>query len=70
MKSRKIQRVGNGRLLTGNELAVKLGESERIVSSLRHKGIIPYLKLGHRTIRYNESAVIAALEKREVKAIK
>jgi excisionase family DNA binding protein len=70
MRTRKIQRLGNGRLLTGDELAARLGESERIVTTLRHKGIIPYLKLGHRTIRYNEAAVMAALEKRQVKAIK
>jgi hypothetical protein len=67
---RKINRLGNGRLLTSDELAVVLGESPRIVTTLRQKGIIPYLKLGHRTIRYNESAVMAALLEREVKGVR
>jgi hypothetical protein len=64
---KKYQRPGKGELLTEAELARPLGETPRTIRNWRHKGIIPYLVLGHRSIRYRLDAVLAALDKREVK---
>jgi predicted site-specific integrase-resolvase len=68
-KWRKYRRPGNGKggLLTEAELARKLGEVERTIRNWRYKGLIPYLKLGHKTIRYRLDAVLAALEKKTVR---
>ena len=70
MTSRKRRRKnsprpGQGELLTEKELAKRLGEKERTVMSWRYRGIIPYLSLGHRSVRYRLDHVLSALDKRE-----
>ena len=56
------------KLLTNEELAPALGfEKVGTVDRLRRKGVIPYIKLGYRTLRYNLEAVEAALLRLEVK---
>lgn len=60
-------RPGKGALSTTEEIAGALGENPRTVETLRRKGAIPYLSLGHRTVRYKLADVLAALEKRTIK---
>jgi hypothetical protein len=66
-KWKKYHRPGKGELKSEAELARALGEEERTVRNWRYKGVIPYLMLGHRSIRYRLDAVLAALDKRQVK---
>jgi excisionase family DNA binding protein len=66
-KQKKNLRIGNGCLLTTQELAVALGESPRTIITWRHQHRIPYLDLGHRSKRYRLEAVMAALAKGEIK---
>ena len=57
-------------LLTKEELREKLNlPSTRMVDQLMKKGMIPYLPLGHKTVRFDLAKVKAALEKFEVKAV-
>lgn len=57
-------------LLTKEELADRLGAaSTRTVDELMRRRKIPYLKLGHRTIRFDWDKVCAAQEKFEVKEV-
>ena len=52
------------KLLTEEELRVALNlPNVHAVRELRHKRKIPFVRLGYRTIRYNEAKVLAALEK-------
>lgn len=57
-------------LLTYEELARAKNMSVREVRTLKYKGIIPYLELGHRTVRFQLSRVDKALQKREVREAK
>ena len=59
------------KLLTDRELAVELGTGfkPRTIASLRRAGKIPFVKIGYRTLRYDLDAVMAALSKREIKAV-
>jgi hypothetical protein len=66
-KWKKYHRPGKGELLTEAELARTLGETTRSIRNWRHKGIIPSLVLGHRSIRFRLDSVLAALDKRQVK---
>jgi hypothetical protein len=66
-KWKKYRRPGKGELLSGAELARALGETERTILNWRHRGIIPCLKLGHRSLRYRLGVVLDALEKRQIK---
>ena len=66
-KWKKHHRPGTGELKSEAELARALGEEERTVRNWRYKGIIPFLKLGHRQIRYRLGPVLDALEKRQIK---
>jgi len=43
--------------------------SVRTLRTLQYKGIIPYLKLGHRLSLFDPDKVLAALDKYEVKAV-
>ena len=61
------RRPGGGELDSEAELARKLGEMERTVRTWRVKGMIPYIRLGHKTIRYRLGPVLEALEKRQIK---
>jgi len=49
-------------LLTGEQLAKKIIVSELTIERWRRKGRIPIIWLGHRTIRYRLSEVVAALQ--------
>ena len=53
-------------LVTDKGLAEEIGEKVRTINSWRRDGIIPCILIGHRTIRYDVAAVIAALKRREV----
>ena len=66
-KWKKYRRPGRGELLSISELARALGESVRTIRHWRTKGIIPTLVLGHKTIRFRLDAVLAALDKRQIK---
>ena len=66
-KWKKYHRPGKGELLTEAEFARALGEEERTVRNWRYKGLVPYLSLGHRQIRYRLDAALVALEKKTVK---
>ena len=57
----------NEKLDTIEELATRKNLAIRTVRSLMSRGIIPYLKLGHRPIRFEPSKVEKALSRREVK---
>jgi hypothetical protein len=49
-------------LLTGEQVAQNAKVTEPTIERWRREGVIPYLWLGHRTIRYRWSDVVAALE--------
>lgn len=51
-------------LLTRTQLAQKLHISEQQIVRWEKAGIIPRMKMGHRTVRYRYEAVIRALESR------
>ena len=56
--------------LTTGELASKLNvPSSRMIDEMRHRGAIPFLRLGHRTVRFQLDRVLSALERLEVRAI-
>lgn len=56
--------------LTKEELKDRLNlPSTRMVDEMMKKRMIPFQKLGHRTIRFNWEKVKAALEKFEHKAV-
>lgn len=48
-------------LLTGRELASRLGVSQRVIEKWSSTGVIPKLCLGSRMTRYELPAVLAAL---------
>jgi len=50
-------------------LAHELGAGLSTVRTWRAKRLIPYIKTGHKSIAYNLSKVLAALDALEVKAI-
>ena len=57
-------------LLTAEELAKALPlPSANSVNNLRRKRVLPALKLGYRTFRYDLERCRAAISKREIKAI-
>ena len=66
---RKYHRPGNGVLQTEAEIAAALGEEVRTIRHWRHTGVIPWVSLGHRTIRLRLQDVLDALRKRTVKAV-
>jgi hypothetical protein len=55
-------------LLNYGQLATELRLSIREVRTLVQKGIVPHLRLGHRTVKFQRSQVERALKRREVKA--
>jgi excisionase family DNA binding protein len=57
------------RLLGYREMAAELGVPVRSLRQLVHKGIVPHLRLGHRTVKFQRSKVAKALRKREVKEV-
>ncbi len=56
-------------LLTAAQLAESWGVPIEMVHKLARKRRIPSVRLGHRTIRFNEDKVRAALEKLELAAV-
>jgi len=52
-----------GELLTLNELAHKLKMHPDTVRGLKRRGVIPALKIGHRTLRFDYQAVLDQLRK-------
>jgi hypothetical protein len=61
-------RGGGGQLLSEIELAAELGEEPRTIAYWRQVNVIPFLRLGNRTIRYQLPEVQRALKRREVRA--
>ncbi len=56
-------------LLDYDEMAAELNMRVRSLRQLVYKGIVPHLRLGHRTVKFRRSAVERALWKRTVKEI-
>jgi hypothetical protein len=54
-------------LTTTAELSKALRTSKQTIATWRSRGIIPYIKIGY-VIRYDLGRVLAALQKREVRA--
>ena len=51
------------------ELAERLGITERCVKEMMRRRKIPFLKLGHRTVRFDWAAVEKAVARLEYKAV-
>jgi hypothetical protein len=64
----KFIRQGNGELIDAPTLARSLDESVFTIRKWRRAGIIPYIDFCYRTKRYRLKDVLAALEKRTLKA--
>ncbi|MGV3661432.1 MAG: helix-turn-helix transcriptional regulator [Prosthecobacter sp.] len=65
------QTISNTELLTKEQLAECLNlPSTRMVGELMRKRRIPYIKLGHKTVRFRLSAVMEAISRLEVHAVK
>jgi len=62
------EELASRKLLTDEELAPAIGIKVDTINRLRRTGVILYVKLGYRTLRYNQEAVEAALMRREIKA--
>jgi Helix-turn-helix domain len=56
-------------LLTTDELASRLGEESRTISTWRQRGIIPFIDAGYRTKRYKLDDVLRALAKRTIREV-
>ena len=60
----------DSKLLTKEQLRVALGfSSTRTIDGLKKAGKIPYLRLGHRIVRFELAAVLKALNKFEVREV-
>jgi hypothetical protein len=66
---RKVTRRGGGAVLDPRELAAALGESERTIRTWRKAGILPVIHCGYRTYRFKLPDVMAALERRTIRAL-
>ena len=66
---RKVMRRGGGAVLDPRELAAALGESERTIRTWRKAGILPVIHCGYRTYRFKLPDVMAALERRTIRAL-
>jgi hypothetical protein len=72
MNSEPIVRtpLPSGELLTERELLKRLRTiSAKKLWELRSKRLIPIIRLGHRTLRYDEAAVRRALKKLTIKEV-
>ena len=64
------QRTDNADWLTKESLRARLNlPSKRIVEELMRKRKIPYVKLGHKTVRFHWPKVEAALAKLEIQEV-
>ncbi len=71
MPATNQQTISNTELLTKEQLAECLNlPSTRMVDELMRKRRIPYIKLGHKTVRFRLPAVIEAISRLEVHAVK
>ena len=62
--------VPKGKLyLSKLELAEKLSVTKRVIEEMMYRHKIPFLALGHRTVRFYWPAVEKALAKLELKAV-
>jgi excisionase family DNA binding protein len=59
----------NRHYLTKVELADLLGVTRRVVEEMMRRRMIPYLSLGHRTVRFHWPSVEKAIGKLEHKAV-
>jgi excisionase family DNA binding protein len=57
-------------LLDYGQMAAELGVPVRSLRQLVYKGVVPHLRLGHRTVKFQRSQIEKALRRREVKATK
>jgi excisionase family DNA binding protein len=55
-------------LLDFQQVAAELGTTTRTLREWVHKGVVPVIRIGHRTAKFQRSKIEAALRKREVKA--
>ena len=65
----KKANMSENRLLNIKDLAAAIPMPVRTVQTLKDQRKIPFLRIGRRTIRYELSKVIEALQKFEVKAV-
>jgi excisionase family DNA binding protein len=56
-------------LLDEKQLASVLNQTPRTIRSWRHAGKIPFYRIGYRSLRFNLSHVVAALQRYEVQTI-
>ena len=54
-------------LLDCEQLAELLNVTPRQIQDWRYEGVIPHLRLGHRTVRFEPSRVMSALRRREIR---
>ena len=59
----------NQKLISEKQVAEQLGLPKSLIRKLRLEKKIPHVWLGYRTVKYELSAVIAAMKRLEVKAI-
>ncbi len=65
---RKNARMSNN-YIDKNELAARLGLKKRGVEELMRRRQIPFMRLGHRTVRFYWPAVEKAVAKFELRAV-
>ena len=56
-------------LLDYEQMAAVLNVTPRQLRDWVYSGIVPHLRLGHRTVRFEPSRVIASLRRREVREV-
>jgi len=54
-------------LLDYEQMAGELGVPIRSLRQMVYRGVIPHLRLGHRTVKFQRSRVVKALARREVR---
>lgn len=54
--------------LTAEQLAAELGQKVFTINRWRRKGLIPHIDAGYRTKLFHLPSVLAALQKRQLKA--
>jgi excisionase family DNA binding protein len=56
-------------LLSYDQAAAELGLTVRNLRELVYKGVVPHLRLGHRTVKFRRSEIDRALKRRLVKEV-
>ena len=57
------------RLIGYEELSEQTGLPVRSLRTLVYKGILPHVRLGHRTVKFVPSKIARAIAKREIKEV-